>query len=366
VPSPSANQPANSAVPAQAAGPLFVVSMWRSGSSLLYALLNKHPQVGLMYEADLLLLRSAFLKPGRSCDWASRWEFWNQAFTRHGLDVQDFNEGITDFPRAFEAAHKEFARRKGATIWGDKSPNYYDRLQEMAETFPDAKFIIVWRDPAGTANSILRAAQSGNSYFKRPGSTLRGLIGYEVYKQQHDWLVAHGRAVYDVSYEDLVRDTPSIMQEVCRFLQIPYHEDLANLQGADRSAIYGGQHHAFVKGDKIVSGPRPNVVDDNLRTRIDRYLAFWRERYAGNWPPYPSVNDANVVAITLGQRLKDKLTYRALRAFDSFTAFCFSMAPLSLLQAYRNRKYRGKPQAPSAKAETSLHSHSQPVGAKEV
>ena len=210
-----------------------------------------------MYEADLLLLRSAFLKPGRSCDWAERWEFWNKAFTRHGLNVQDFTEGITDFPKAFAAVHKDFARRKGATIWGDKSPNYYDRLQEMAEAFPDARFIIVWRDPAGTANSILRAAQTGNSYFKRPGSTLRGLIGYEVYKQQHDWLIAHGRAVYDVSYEDLVGDTPAVMKEVCRFLQIPYHDDLANLQGADRSAIFDGQHHAFVKGDKIVCGSPP-------------------------------------------------------------------------------------------------------------
>ena len=362
MPSPSANQRANS-TPPHASGPLFVVSMWRSGSSLLYALLNKHPQVGLMYEADLLLLRSAFLKPGRSCDWAQRWQFWNQAFTRHGLNVQDFTHGITEFPKAFAAVHQEFARRKGATIWGDKSPNYFDRLQEMAEDFPDAKFIIVWRDPGGTANSILRAAQTGNSYFKRRGSTLRGLIGYEVYKQQHDWLVEHGREVYDVSYEDLVRDTPAVMQEVCRFLQIPYNDDLANLQGADRSAIYGGQHHAFVKGDKIVSGQRPNIVDDKLRAKIGAYITFWRKRYGKNWPPYAQVNAPDAAAAPLSQRLADHLTYRALRAFDSFTAFCFSMVPLSLLQAYRNRKYRNKPAQP-VKAEVSLHS--QPTGAKKA
>ena len=28
------------------AGPVFVVGMWRSGTSLLYALLNQHPQIG--------------------------------------------------------------------------------------------------------------------------------------------------------------------------------------------------------------------------------------------------------------------------------------------------------------------------------
>jgi Sulfotransferase family len=364
MPQPSSSYSDDEEAAKRAPGPLFVVSMWRSGSSLLYALLNKHPQVGLMYEADLLLLRSAFLKPGRSCDWAQRWEFWNKAFTRHGLNVQDFTEGITDFPKAFAAVHNDFARRKGATIWGDKSPNYYDRLQEMAEAFPDARFIIVWRDPAGTANSILRAAQTGNSYFRRPGSTLRGLIGYEVYKQQHDWLVAHGRAVYDVSYEDLVGDTPAVMQEVCRFLQIPYHDDLANLQGADRSAIFDGQHHAFVKGDKIVAGPRPNIVGDKLRAKIGAYIAFWRKRSAGKWPPYPQIDSPSGTATPLSRRLADKLTYRALRAFDAFTAFSFSMAPLSLLQAYRNRKYRNKSATQPVKAESITHP--QPAGPKEA
>jgi len=84
-----------------AAGPLFVVSMWRSGSSLLYALLNKHPQVNLMYEADLLLLRPVFLKPARFSDWAERWQFWNQAFERHGLDPGGCSRRRLRFPRCF-------------------------------------------------------------------------------------------------------------------------------------------------------------------------------------------------------------------------------------------------------------------------
>jgi Sulfotransferase family len=142
--------------------------MWRSGSSLLYALLNKHPKVGLMYEADLILLRSVFFKSRRFCDWAQRWQFWDKAFTRHNLDPDEFaRKGIGDFPTAFAAVHTEFAKRKGATIWGDKSPNYYDRLRYLAGIFPQAKFIIVWRDPLGTANSIARAAATGNHYFNR-------------------------------------------------------------------------------------------------------------------------------------------------------------------------------------------------------
>jgi hypothetical protein len=326
----------------QAAGPLFVVSMWRSGSSLLYALLNKHPQVNLMYEADLLLLRPVFLKPAGLSDWAERWQFWNGAFERHGLNPRDVPAGISNFRAAFESVHKEYARRKGAIIWGDKSPNYYDCLRAMARVFPDAKFIIVWRDPEGTANSILRAAQMGNSYFKKKGAVLRGLLGYRVFKKECDWLVAHGKPVYQVSYEDLVSQTAAVMQEVCRFLEIPYVDELSSLQGADRSAIYDGQHHANVKGDKIVSAPRPNVVDENLRNKIDQYIVWWRRRYAGAWPPFPRVDKTQTKALGFFQRVKDKLQYCKVRAFDHFTEFTFCMAPLWLLRKYRDGKHSGK------------------------
>jgi hypothetical protein len=344
-----------------APGPLFVISMWRSGSSLLYALLNKHPQVGLMYEADLLLLRSVSLKPAPLRDWAERWQFWNQAFTRHGMDASEFAAfDRASFRRFFEASHQEFARRKGATIWGDKSPNYYDRMQEMAETFPDAKFIIVWRDPIGTANSILRAAQSGNSYFKRKGSTLRGLLGNGVYKQQCDWLRANGKPVLEVSYEELVSNPALIMQQVCQFLGLQYNEGLAKLEGADRTAIYGGQHHSLVKGNEIVSRPRPSIVNDTLRQKIDCYVKWWKSRYAGTWPPFHPEQQHEVRAAGLFERLADTLSYRILRAYDSFTAFCFCLAPLRMLQAYRNRKYR-TPSAPPNQGQRP-----EPVPAKEA
>ena len=49
--------------------PVFVVGMWRSGTSLLYALLNQHPQIGLMYESDFSLLSPLFVLPRKSSSW---------------------------------------------------------------------------------------------------------------------------------------------------------------------------------------------------------------------------------------------------------------------------------------------------------
>lgn len=337
--------------------------MWRSGSSLLYALLNKHPKVGLMYEADLILLRSVFWKPSRLCDWASRWQFWNQALERHGLNPSAFDR-VRGFRGAFEAVHQEFARKKGAAIWGDKSPNYYDRLQELAKTFPRARFIVMWRDPLETLNSIARAAKSGNSYFRRRGAKLRGLIGCEVFKKQCDWLRAHDKRVLEMSYEDLVTDPAAAVRQVCLFLDIPYDETLASLAGADRTAIYEGQHHALVKGNAIVVKRRPDAVDEKWRLKTDRYVNLWNRRYEGSWPPYHEFQGKKVLLPSFLERMIDWVQYHILRAFDSFTGFCFAMAPIQMLQRYREWKLRVGPAKPDIRPADSA-SHTSPVSATE-
>jgi hypothetical protein len=321
-----------------APGPLFVVSMWRSGGSLLYALLNKHPQVALTFEADLWLMRSVFHKPAGYRDWAARWEFWANALTRHGISADDLPRGVADYPTAFTAVHKAYAARKGAVIWGDRSPNYYDSLPALARLFPQARFIVQWRDPAATANAIARAAQSGASYFQQRGAYLRGLIGYQVFKSGVDSLLSRGQPVCQVTYEELTSDTAKVMREVCRFLEIPYRDELADLRDADRSAIFTGTHHSLVRGDKIISTPRPVILDQAARRKIDGYVKLWKRQYNNEWPPSVLADPDDVALPRLSQRVGNQVAYRAVRAFDQFRQVCFAYAPLALLRTYRSRR----------------------------
>ena len=336
---PAAHESSKAGTSVRAApGPLFIVAMWRAGSSLLYALLNKHPQVALTFEADLWLLRSVFRKPAAYCDWATRWELSAKALSRHGIVGSDLPSGVADFPTAFAAAHKAYAARKGAVIWGDKSPIYSDSLPALARLFPQAQFIVQWRDPAATANAIARAAQSGARCYQKRGVYLRGLIGYEVLKRDVDFLVSRGQPVCQVTYEELTSNTAKVMREVCQFLEIPYREELADLRGADRSAVYKEAHHSLVRGDEIVSVPRTVVLDQAVRQKIDGYVKLWKRRYNNEWPPSVLTNADTVVLPRLPQRVGDQVAYRAGRAFDQFRQVCFAYAPLALIQRYRGRR----------------------------
>jgi hypothetical protein len=336
----SHESPKPAADASMAPGPLFVVSVWRSGASLLYALLNKHPQVALTFEADLWLLRSVFRKPAGYCDWAARWEFWAGALTRHGIAANDLPRGVADYPTAFAAVHKAYAARKRAVIWGDRSAIYYDSLPALARLFPQARFIVLWRDPVATANAIARAAESGSPFFQQRGAQLRGLLGYPVLKSGVDFLLSRGRPVCQVTYEELTRDTEKVMREVCRFLAIPYRDELANLQQADRSAIFQGAHHSLVRGDKVVNTPRTVILDQATRQKVAGYVELWKRRYNNEWPPY-ALTDADDVALPWApQRVGNQLAYRALRAFDQIRQICFAYAPIALLQSYRSRKAR--------------------------
>ena len=320
-----------------APGPVFVVSIWRSGASLLYSLLNKHPQVALTFEAYLWLMRSVFRKPAGYCDWAARWEFWNGALTRHGIHANQLPREVADYPAAFTAVHQAYAARKGAVIWGDESPNYYDSLLALARLFPQARFIIQWRDPSATANAIARAAQSGAPYFQQRGAGLRGLMGYQVLKRGVDSLLSRGQPVCQVTYEELTSNTAKVLREVCRFLQIPYRDELADLRNADRSAIFKGAHHSMVREDKIVSTPRPVILDQAARQKIAGYVKLWKRRYNDEWPPSVLTDADQAPPPRLPQRVGNQMAYCAVRAFDQFRYVFFACAPMALLQSYRRR-----------------------------
>ena len=329
-------QPAASAM---ATGPLFVVGMWRSGTSLLYALLNQNPQVGLMYECDMLTLSPLFLIPRNSAWWLNKVDAWNGALSRHKIDPAAIDPNITKLPDAFGAVAQQYAKAKGATVWGCKSPTYYDCMNQFAGWYPNARFIVIWRDPADVCRSIVRAAAK-SPWFARPGMDLRALLGYRRMKHEADQLVERGAAIHQLHYDELVREPEKALRAICDFIGIPFDPRMASLEGADRSSIYNGEHHAGVKSSSIVAKrERPEVLSPELKSKIARYVVYWRKKSGNAWPANADVPEGTPSA-SLVERVGDRIRHRILRTKDQIVPYAYAMVPVRIWQKYRQMKSR--------------------------
>ena len=321
-------------------GPLFVVGVPRSGTSLLYALLNQHPQIALLYEGDLEALWPLFLTRRSKSQWLERWNFWNGSVERHRIDTSKMPPDVSDIRTATEVAYKQYAHQKPATIWGCKSPNQYDSLVRLADLFPNARFVMIRRDPADVCRSVIQASKD-NARFKEKGLTLRVLLGSYQLQIERDRLLQRGTQVHELQYQDLTRAPAEELMKICTFLGIPFHPSMTSLQNADRSAVMEGSHNTLVRGETIVaSRKRSEVLPEKLRNKIERYKNLWGQKDVDGTTSHTS-EESNLAKPSLLERAYDLLLYRILRTWDSFVVFVYCLAPMELLAAYRT--WRGDP-----------------------
>ena len=125
------------------------------------------------------------------------------------------------------------------------------------------------------------------------------------------------------------------------------------IEGADRSAIYDGEHHANAKSDWIVSGTRPDLLGSSFRSKINQYVARWHQLYGPAWPPYPQPAKNSAQPVHCLTRLIDLALYRMFRTRDRLSLVVFSFFPISALRRYREWKNRHRP--------ASIAAHPDPV-----
>jgi hypothetical protein len=319
--------------------PLFVLSVWRSGSSLLYALLNQHSKIALLYEGDLPRLEAYLVGRLRRGTWRERWDFWNQGPSRHGISIDSMPVHVTNVWEATRIVYQDYARRKGATIWGEKTPHWYDDPLRKAAHFPDARFIFLWRDMHAVLGSMTRAAAT-HHFFRKTGLPAKAILGNEELKEACDGLRSQGRAVFEINYEDLTSNTTQHMQQICKFLDLPFEPAIVSLEGADRSAIAGREreHHTLVQGNRIIpQRSNTEMVPPAMRAKIDRYICRWKERYEGEWPKYPQEVAAGTEPPTRIELWKDHVRNQSVMCWDTVVTLAYAATPIAVARMWRSR-----------------------------
>jgi hypothetical protein len=269
-------------------GPVFVVGFFRSGTSLLYSLLNQHPRIGLMYECDVWDFPDAFAELRFEQNWLARQEFYNRALSRHRLIFGGSLRGLEQV-RTADDLYRTFSASKGAAVWGEKSPHYCVRLRQLARRHPNAAFILLWREPLDTFRSVAWAAQE-DRYFARPGMFTRFVFHQEQMIRQAAWLTRAGHRVHHVQYDALVDQTERVCSEICAFLGIDFDKQMLDLTRADFSAVYQGRHHEHLRRATIQRQEYPKeILEPLVMTKLARFGARWdrlqREKLGFQMPP---------------------------------------------------------------------------------
>jgi glycosyltransferase involved in cell wall biosynthesis len=311
--------------------PVFVVGVFRSGTSLLCSLLNQNPKLALMYECDIYNIPRPLLGRRFKRNWAERIEFFNQALSRHRLVARnDFSRlnAIRTPPDLYRA----FGARKGAVVCGEKSPFYCSRLEQLHREYPNAFFILVWRNPVEVYRSVLNAGRTSR-FFGRPGMLSRLIYHQEQAIRQADRIEKAGARILRVDYAKLVDQTESACREVSAFLGVPFDSRMLELEKADLSSIYYQPHHAHLRRGVIERQKYPQeLVPPAIVRKLERYRRRWEIQLAAGPQTSSATNHSGPGRLEF---FYHNAAGEALTFYDSLVRAAFEFLPLPWLRVYR-------------------------------
>lgn len=201
--------------------PIFLFSLPRSGSTLLQKVLMSHQNIASVAEPWIMLPFSyANKEEGVLTEYA------------HHVSSRAFEDFICNLPNKendYYEALGIFAKSlyekqclNDETYFLDKTPRYYNIIPEILKSFPDAKFIFLFRNPLHIMSSMMQTWCGGKfkgmyNYERDINYGLEALsAGYELLKDKS----------YALQYENYVKSPQKSTKEICEYLEIEFDESM--------------------------------------------------------------------------------------------------------------------------------------------
>ena len=213
--------------------PVFLLSLPRAGSTLLQRLLLMTGRCSTLGEPSLLL---RFLGEGPAM--SRRATYWESLVETSTADIR---KTWPEFDGAYRTGVRDLMQRiydglaEGKEFFIDKTPRYSLIAGEILATFPEAKFIVLWRHPLAVAASISSTFRKGRWCPDEFGIDL-----HEGQRRLQEFCKQHGEAVFQLRYEDLVTEPGKELARLGSFLGIENLADVLEHAGRShgREAIY--------------------------------------------------------------------------------------------------------------------------------
>lgn len=211
--------------------PFFIFSCPRSGSSLLSRMLDQHPKLAVPYESHLFNTFYPWLKY-----YGDLWVPENRAKLMNDILSTDVlhdwsppvnkNRALSlisafDFGGVVDAILYSWTAQQGKLRWGEKTPHHVYYGSEIKNFFPNAQFIHIVRDGRDVATSWIRSRFGPKNIYSAARQWVAYLNEVEAFKR-----LVSPELMYEVHYEDLVKEPEKNLIEICDFLQEPFSANM--------------------------------------------------------------------------------------------------------------------------------------------
>lgn len=142
--------------------PIFLLSLPRSGSTLVQRVLMGHPAIASVSE-PWLMLPLAYLLPKGEDNFHEAYDHRHAQQAIRDL-AMELPGGISQFKNEIRNFVLEIYSKlsgEGVDYFVDKTPRYYLIIPDLIEMFPEARFIILYRNPLAVLASIVRTWGNG-------------------------------------------------------------------------------------------------------------------------------------------------------------------------------------------------------------
>jgi Sulfotransferase family len=241
----------------------FIVARGRSGTTLLRAMIDSHPDIAIPPESHFIVRLSRSHAVYNSDGFASD-EFLRELsalphFQRWELPTEDVKTALDDGPRTYPDAIRRvyslYASHHGKKLYGDKTPSYILHVSYLAQMFPEGLFIHVIRDGRNGALSYLKQEFGPSTIGEAAIWWKRMVVAGRTAGQQLD-----ARRYREVRYETLVESPEDTLRDLCEFIQVPFNQ--AMLRYFDRAAeVLSGAGGRAVAHQNLHRAPISNLRD---------------------------------------------------------------------------------------------------------
>lgn len=230
--------------------PIFLVGAERSGTTLLRLMLDQHPELAWCFEFEYAVDQMSDQGQFPAMEVYHEWLETHRIFQACNFEI----DPALDYPQLIKSFLVQQAAQTHKEIVGATVHRHFDRLLLI---WSNARFIHILRDPRDVARSCVGMGWAGNVWT----GVERWIEAEQLWADTKQIVPAERRL--EITYELLITEPTIALQQVCKFLNIPYSDRMLKYP---ESTSYGF--------------PDPRLIEQWKRKMTDREIQLVESRTA--------------------------------------------------------------------------------------